>query len=162
MNLDHLERRFTDISYFRPEEWHWDFDDGTTYDGQHPGVHEFPGPGEYYVCLTVSNEFAEHTWCDWVVIDSLPTSVREITTESDFRLYPNPGTGEFTIELDDPLSTSSNLTVIDMLGREVHREVVSSGMDEIQLSLSGLPSGRYAVVLRNGEVVLRGSLILLE
>ncbi|TVR76108.1 MAG: hypothetical protein EA409_13730, partial [Saprospirales bacterium] len=65
-NLTEFERRFTDISYFRPEQWEWDFGDGTTYYGQHPGVHEFPGYGEYHVCLTVSNENAEDTYCEWV------------------------------------------------------------------------------------------------
>ncbi len=163
MNLDHLERRFTDISYFRPEQWHWDFDDGTTYDGQHPGVHEFPGPGEYYVCLTVSNEFAEDTYCKWVVIDSLVSTTEPIVRETDFRLYPNPGTGDFTLELSDPLTSPATLTVVDMLGREVHRETTSAGSADIQLSLSGnLPPGRYAITLQNEDGVLRGDLVLVR
>ncbi len=163
MNLEHLERRFTDISYFRPEQWHWDFDDGTTYDGQHPGVHEFPGPGEYYVCLTVSNEFAEDTYCEWVVIDSLVSTTEPIVRETDFRLYPNPGTGDFTLEFSNPLSSPATLTVVDMLGREVHRETTSTGSADIQLSLSGdLPPGRYAITLQNEDEVLRGDLVLVR
>ncbi len=163
MNLEHLERRFTDISYFRPEQWHWDFDDGTTYDGQHPGVHEFPGPGEYYVCLTVSNEFAEDTYCKWVVIDSLVSTTELIVGETDFRLYPNPGTGDFTLELSDPLTSPATLTVVDMLGREVHRETTSAGSVDILLSLSrDLPPGRYAITLQNEDGVLRGDLVLVR
>ena len=52
--------RFTDLSYFNPEVWHWDFDDGWTSSETRP-VHRYDAPGRYHVCLTVSNENASDT-----------------------------------------------------------------------------------------------------
>src|SRR5690606_23713655 len=40
---------FTDMSYFDPHTWHWDFDDGSTSSERSP-VHTFE-PGLYHVCL---------------------------------------------------------------------------------------------------------------
>lgn len=55
-SLDHLDIRFTDLSYFRPEIWTWDFGDGSAaVTTQHP-YHTYERNGNYRVCLTVRNE----------------------------------------------------------------------------------------------------------
>ena len=162
INLDYRERRFTDLSYFRPEQWHWDFDDGTTYDGQHPGVHEFPAPGEYYVCLTVSNEYAEDTYCEWIVIDELSNTEELSEAGQDFTVFPNPTSGDFTIRLHEPISHPTEIKVYDLLGRELHRHHLSGGAAETRLSLEHLPSGRYVLQLFDGERFRTGSVLRME
>jgi Zn-dependent metalloprotease len=47
---------FTDKSNNAPDEWLWDFGDGTTSDEQNP-VHQYAEVGTYTVSLTVTNEF---------------------------------------------------------------------------------------------------------
>ncbi|TVQ45645.1 MAG: hypothetical protein EA362_08765, partial [Saprospirales bacterium] len=116
VHLEYNERRFTDISYFEPENWFWDFGDGSIFEGQHPGVHEFPGPGDYYVCLTVSNELGEDTFCDWVTIDD-PTSVIDILRDDSFLVHPNPTTGQITIDFGGDQILTGNLSLINMEGK---------------------------------------------
>ncbi|MBL0913426.1 MAG: PKD domain-containing protein, partial [Bacteroidia bacterium] len=53
--------------------YEWDFGDGTTGTGQYP-VHVFPGPGTYYVCLTVTainanGEQCRERYCEEIQID---------------------------------------------------------------------------------------------
>ncbi len=160
-NLSLYERRFTDISYFRPETWYWDFDDGTTYDGQHPGVHEFPGLGEYYVCLTVSNENADDTYCEWVKIEG-PSNVLEQLDERGLVLFPNPNQGRFQLQFSTSLTDGGDLRLFNTMGQQVHVQQLGSGIHQIPLDLSHLPAGQYIVKVQTGTEVLSQSVVVME
>lgn len=63
---------FTDISTgSNITSWHWDFGDGSTSSQQNP-AHNFPHPGTYVVCLTItcattpSGPVFTSTWCDTI------------------------------------------------------------------------------------------------
>ncbi len=63
------ERQFIDRSFGNIISWSWDFGDGTTSSEQSP-LHEFPGYGEYTVCLSIySPDSCYDTYCTVVVID---------------------------------------------------------------------------------------------
>ncbi|MBK8610239.1 MAG: PKD domain-containing protein [Chitinophagaceae bacterium] len=69
---------FTDAS-IGPDEWHWDFGDGTTSTAQH-NIHTFPGPGTYTVQLLVIN----HTsGCD----DLFAIPVRIVEEVANFDVF---------------------------------------------------------------------------
>lgn len=54
-----------------PDNWSWDFGDGTTSDAQNP-VHTYAEEGNYQVCLTISTDDGdcENTYCEYIdVID---------------------------------------------------------------------------------------------
>ena len=92
--LDHLKVRFTDVSYFRPETWHWDFGDGTSFDGKKPYWHTFPKNGVYHVCLTVSNENSSNTLCRNVVIGTTSIADEDLPILNDrVSVFPNPTDG---------------------------------------------------------------------
>jgi PKD domain len=59
---DYLSVRFTDLSYYEPAEWAWDFGDGTVSQDTSP-VHSYPSDGTYEVCLTVFNQYSSDTFC---------------------------------------------------------------------------------------------------
>ena len=160
MNLTHLERRFTDASYFRPEHWEWDFGDGTTYIGREPGVHEFPDPGDYHVCLTVSNENAEDTYCEWVTIEG-PSNLREQLAESGYVLFPNPNSGYFHLHFTTDLREGGELRMYNMLGQQVYHQELAIGAQQLSLDASHLPAGQYIVRIRaDGEVFSQGVVLL--
>lgn len=61
---------FTDKSTYNPVEYSWDFGDGATSTKVNP-QHTYTAPGEYEVCLTVSNDIGETTYCDYMVIEGI-------------------------------------------------------------------------------------------
>lgn len=66
---------FTDAS-IGPDEWHWDFGDGTTSTAQH-NVHTFPDTGTYTIRLVVINHV---TGCD----DTYTQTIRIVDEDADF------------------------------------------------------------------------------
>jgi len=55
-------------------QWHWDFGDSTTSNLQNP-IHNFPGPGTYNVCLTVTTTTSNCpsvTYCQTITIQGGP------------------------------------------------------------------------------------------
>lgn len=139
--------RFTDLSYFRPEEWHWDFDDGITSDTSHP-IHTFPGPGLYHVCLTVSNEYASDSICKWIEISDSITLVSDIKKEFSFRIQPNPFEDYIDILHEGNNYQWYDLKLTDLTGRPA----VSTGMIiPGRLKLPSLPSGVYVIQLMQDQ-----------
>jgi PKD repeat protein len=108
---------FTDMSYFDPNTWHWDFDDGTTSDERSP-VHSFE-PGLYHVCLTVSNDFASDSLCRWVDILSTSLEVPGTDRPSDLTIDPNPFTDALVIR-----SKSGIFRPVHMQLYNIHGQVV--------------------------------------
>ncbi|MEZ5199077.1 MAG: PKD domain-containing protein [Bacteroidales bacterium] len=61
--------QFTDLSIGQPENWYWDFGDGTFSEEQNP-LHFYFFPGNYVVCLTISGDSANcyDQYCEEVII----------------------------------------------------------------------------------------------
>ncbi len=153
-SLDHLQVRFTDLSYFRPESWHWDFGDENDSDERHP-YHQYQKNGVYEVCLTVSNENSEHTTCRTLTIGTVSdTDVEQITLS----LYPNPVVDDMLVTLGDYIPEYGNIVLKDLQGRKVHQSRIYHGWNSI--SLSHLISGIYIWELRDGNKVLRSGKVV--
>jgi hypothetical protein len=75
-----------------------------------------------------------------------PVERPEIAAEFGMRsVYPNPSSGALTFSFDAPSAGQVNISVYDILGREVHRSVsegVSSGHRSITID-PAIPSGTY-------------------
>lgn len=111
---DWFTQRFTDLSYFNPETWYWDFDDGNTSSEQHP-VHTFE-PGNYHVCLTVSNAFSNDSSCHWIEI--LPTDVHEEShVDPNLTISPNPFSNELYINSKSGQFRLARVQLFDIHGR---------------------------------------------
>ncbi len=151
-STDYLRLRFTDVSYYRPEVWSWDFGDGSPKVAmQHP-YHIFPGKGTYRVCLTVSNENSSNTVCRAITlgtsgVDDAGTSAAEVT------LYPNPVRDYLLVTLGEYIPASGQIAIVDMQGRTVATQRIYYGQNTIDLR--HLPAGIYAWILRDGEVVVK-------
>lgn len=62
---------FTDLSSNLPTSWLWDFGDGNTSEQQNP-QHTYDDPGEYTVCLTVTNEQGSDQTCTAIQVVFAP------------------------------------------------------------------------------------------
>jgi methionine-rich copper-binding protein CopC len=81
----------------------------------------------------------------------LASPVHELFVEKQaIKLYPNPVSGQFTLELENPEEVQTQVQVFDPLGRLVFAEKTSlhAGMNRVQIPLPpGLAPGLYTVVL---------------
>jgi PKD repeat protein len=154
---DHLNLRFTDASYFRPETWFWDFGDGQTFEGKKPYWHKYEQSGTYTVCLTVSNENGSDTSCKVIHVGTVssqdPTNYRDLLT-----IFPNPVENDLMVRVDGIVPSDMYFEVYNLLGQLVHRQKVYFGLN--QYSVSSLAQGSYVYrfveknqVLQQGKVV---------
>jgi hypothetical protein len=135
---------FTDLSFFNPDSWHWDFGDGHTSDAPSP-LHLFDH-GLYHVCLTVSNEYATDSSCQWVEI--LPTGIKEERDKNipELTVYPNPF-NEF-VELHSKRGTfrTVHMQLYDMHGRLILNEPTTTIPSKIYFP--DYPPGIYLLSLK--------------
>jgi len=82
------------------------------------------------------------------------TGVGEKTKNLTISVFPNPNSGEFTIELNAPGIVVADLNIINSLGMNVYTEknVTINGKLAKNISLSGLSSGIYMLTIGNSEM----------
>ncbi|MBK7215169.1 MAG: PKD domain-containing protein [Bacteroidales bacterium] len=59
--------QFLDLSTGQPNQWLWDFGDGTTSGLQNP-IHTYNATGTFYVCLTIFGSSCQSVWCATVEV----------------------------------------------------------------------------------------------
>jgi hypothetical protein len=66
------------------------------------------------------------------------------------RLYPNPSEGRFTLEIEAERSAPASLRVLDLTGRELHRETrrLETGVNSFPMALP-LPAGSYLLLIES-------------
>ncbi|MBF9220228.1 T9SS type A sorting domain-containing protein [Hymenobacter ruricola] len=140
--------------------WHWDFGDGTFFDGPAPPPHRYagaPGAGTA-VRLTVTNNLG-CTSTQAVFPFALATAAARALA-AGARLWPNPTAGRATLEVPGLRAQGPvRVEVLNTLGQVVQARAVAvrQGVTRAELDLGGLPPGVYAVRLhaQEGTVVKR-------
>jgi len=66
-------------------------------------------------------------------------------------VYPNPTSGQITIEFPEPVEADLVLTLFNDLGRQVKRQVLSAGQQQYLLSMEDLARGVYFFEVWDGE-----------
>lgn len=152
--LSPLQVTFTDLSYYEPAQWHWNFGDGVTSQDTSP-VHIFPAAGTYNVCLTVSNQYAADTVCKEVTV-----GVNRIS-EADgdapgITVFPNPTSGRvfWTGAEGRPMT----VRVYNQLTQLVLERFCSANF----LDMSAFPTGMYRLqfLTENGRSQVTKSVVL--
>ncbi len=152
--------RFTDLSYFRPETWYWDFDDGITSDLSDP-IHHYESPGWYHVCLTVSNEYATDSMCQWIEVKDITSTYHPGSgQEQYFSVYPNP--------FDDYIEitpSASGYHLLDFSLTNMHGQTVLAHPMTFpgRIKLDHIPGGIYFLMLKeNGGLRFRASVMKVD
>jgi hypothetical protein len=153
--LSPLQQTFTDLSYYEPDTWHWDFGDGTQSQEKDP-VHSFPASGTYTVCLTASNAIASDTYCRQVTVGTV--GLETLPALPHVQVSPNPFSGELRVQLPALVGVSPRFMLYDLYGREVHTALLRDF--DTYISLSQLPAGMYVWQLRwNGVATQSGRVV---
>lgn len=129
----------------------WDFGDGNTSDEANP-THMYVDNGMYTVTLTVTNTCGASTLEQVVVITSVGTS--EAAWINQFKLFPNPTSGFFTVEMTGLPENNVEFALFNNLGQLMSSQIIdfSSGNLNKQFDFSELPSSVYTLRIQaNGS-----------
>ncbi len=99
--------------------------------------------------------FAGNAQGDYVPVNKSITSLPE-DYRYDFKVYPNPGNGLFTIEIESPETATVQILLFDKLGRKVfntERQSVLKGLTSIPLDLRNSISseGLHFLIFQYGK-----------
>jgi PKD domain/Secretion system C-terminal sorting domain len=139
--------RFTDLSFYEPEQWFWDFGDSGTSNEMHP-IHTFEN-GLYHVCLTVSNAYGQDSSCHWVEILPVSTEEENSAMSDDLSIAPNPFTDRIEIRSKRGDIRTTSMTIHDMHGREMMSHPAAPV--PVVLHVPSWPSGMYLVTIKEED-----------
>jgi hypothetical protein len=146
-----LRVEFTDLSYYEPQKWKWDFGDGTTSTDTSP-IHTYARSGRYKVCLTVMNANGMDTYCTDVNIINTATETPSYSDHHIVKIYPNPAS-DFVLIEHEQVHGLCKLKLYDALGQEVHTQYLNIMNTSTIVPLDKLASGMYYYTLTlDGEV----------
>lgn len=136
----------------------WDFGDGNTSMDLNP-VHTYDDYGMYTVLLTAANVCTEDTLSQNIDIIS---SVSNFSTITDLKIFPNPSTDRFYIEMELEKSIDLEVQVMDIHGRLVQKQALTNLGTKVNqtIDLSGEPSGTYLLRFINGDQVRNAKIVL--
>jgi subtilisin family serine protease len=113
-------------------------------------VFEIANPGSYYVTVADEN-------CLFRSEATVVTSLEEKLADDNLKIYPNPSSGFFTIELSDKTLGNIPINLFDVIGNNVYSYVLHKNSESIQtyLDLNGLPNGVYHISIQidNTEII---------
>ncbi|MCK5028233.1 MAG: T9SS type A sorting domain-containing protein [Bacteroidales bacterium] len=96
--------------------------------------------------ITVTAE--DGTTQDYTILFSVdPTGINELST--GFKIYPNPGTGLFKLEMNNISNGDYTVEVYDVIGKVVYKSNITESISNIDLT--HMNSGLYYVSVNNGE-----------
>ncbi|MCW5922878.1 MAG: PKD domain-containing protein [Saprospiraceae bacterium] len=153
--LDALHVEFTDLSYYEPATWSWDFGDGSAGSVEQHPAHQFPQPDVYQVCLTANNQYGSDTHCKMLYIGV--SAQQNPVLQTQVQVWPNPFRDRLAVALSANLR-SPVFRMHDMTGRLVQQAPMTLGVNEIVTA--DLPLGIYFwEVLSGGLRVKNGKLL---
>lgn len=131
----------------------WTFGDGGTASGTNFPTHVYLTPGLFYqVTLIVGNDCGEK---DTSTFKLNQIGLTEWNSD-DYRIYPNPTTGSFYVELPESFTEPIEVVILDLSGKVIEtipNVEFDSGEQRLLLE-SHAPSGSYLIKVRSDVGVL--------
>lgn len=129
-------------------KWRWFFGDGNTSEEQNP-IHQYTVPGNYTISLAASDET-----CTVIRSRTLAVDVNTATIPGSFdsiKLFPNPNTGDFQFDWENPVYGDSEIQMYDLRGKIFYEETVFTDGSPYtkNLKINSLSTGVYIFMLRN-------------
>ena len=78
------------------------------------------------------------------------------------QIYPNPGKGNFSIQLQHGLTEISILNITDMMGRMVWQQQIAMGEKNFALDVSKLSPGRYFIGIINSTELIKQTFVMIR
>jgi len=139
--IDELNVNFSNLTT-NGLEFFWDFGNGFFSYLENPEF-QYERPGEYVVCLTVTNECTSATVCDTI---SGLKSYGIASYEGDnlyVEVYPNPASGEVSFQVKE--MQIRKIEIYNNLGIFMESITPADSQDIYRLSLQGKEAGLYMI-----------------
>lgn len=129
--------------------YHWDFGDGGTGASLSTNYHYLNYPsGNYVVCLSVTN--AAECFSQTCKNLSISGSVQDVYQNTGSRIYPNPNTGGFNIDIENP-SNDLTMEVYNLIGEKIASQKGNAVTSNYKFDLN-VADGIYLVkISHNGN-----------
>lgn len=95
-----------------------------------------------------------------VQVQSIQVGIVELTNAATVKLYPNPNSGIFTLQLPSASNKAFSLRIFNLAGKQVLTKDVSFAGDNLMLNLRDLEKGVYLLQLNNADQALQNKLII--
>ncbi|MCB0529504.1 MAG: T9SS type A sorting domain-containing protein [Saprospiraceae bacterium] len=127
-------------------------------------VYGYNGANSNTQCYTLKVSLSS---TNWRLDGSTEGEVEEVDVplvfeNAGFGMYPNPATGEVTVEIPVEADSDVTLTVMDPSGKaaiQLH-SAINKGNNRLNFDVSDLPNGVYFVQLRNGSLAHTRKLVV--
>lgn len=148
---------FNAVGSSNADTYTWDFGNGTSGTGVSAGAsYGLPNNG-YSVTLTVTNSCGSTD--DTTIVINTSIGLEELGFSGNFKLYPNPNKGTFTVDLSLNESIQSRLIITDVSGKELYSDDMDapSGQFKKAIDVTHFPKGVYFITLEtsSGEISRR-------
>ena len=114
--------------------------------------------------ITTSTVWATGTFTTFGAMNLVADMETEPEINTDFTVYPNPGTGIFNIKIESLTDTEAVMILTDELGKVVQTNKWSlfEGQNIYQLDLMNLASGVYQVQILQGDRLMTKKIVLMK
>lgn len=166
----------------------WTFGDSTTSSNTHIYSKVYNAPGNYTVKIvqltTNTGCYAEASKMVTVlptpvavgrdginrdirssIAGASTTGISNVSQNAQFSLYPNPNNGDFKVIVNNLKAKNAEISIVDMLGREVynHSYKLKGTSDELEIINLNVKSGSYNIIISTGgEVIGRKSFVIVS
>jgi hypothetical protein len=140
--LSPLQVEFTDLSYFEPAVWFWNFGDGGAISQEINPVHTYAAPGTYQVCLTVCNANACDSECMEVEVKTVGT-ISVHGEDGEISLSPNPASDIMHVQFE--AGFHGRIVISDLAGSSVQTHFISEESRSIEVPVNQLENGAYVL-----------------
>jgi len=100
---------------------------------------------------SATNPTARRTsvWLDNYCFSGVVSSLQGLPEESEFEIFPNPTSGNFTVEMSELNSAIIDIVIYDIWGQTILSERIQGSNKKYQFSIASQPAGIYIVKLMN-------------
>ena len=142
-------------------EYSWDFGDGTAPDPTVNPTHVYIEPGTYTITLTAINYNCTTITSQNIVVLEFGVGVNEVLLDRQLAVYPNPNTGQFTVDLDLEESSDLQIELNNVLGQRVYVEQMQQQRHwRKDFDMRSYSSGIYILSIATERGVLQRRIII--
>ncbi len=91
-----------------------------------------------------------------------PVSTFNPSEQNQFQLFPNPANSIVDIQLAQPLTQRSTLSLYDLSGRQLENVILEKGNQGLQLNIDNFSEGLYIVQLRTNQQIINKKLTIVR